>query len=713
MMPVTTNLKRRDFIKVTCLSGMGLLIGFRLNASDTHKEVTAEEIELNAFIKITTDDRIIIMAKNPEIGQGVMTSFPMIIAEELCVDWKKVQVEQAPYDIKFGDQWAGGSSAIRNNMEMLQKAGAVAREILLEIAAKRWNVSLDDCYAKDGFIYRKNTNEKFNYGSLVDQNTRWVIRPDFPRLKDPNEYNIIGTSVSGVDNLRIVNGTAQFGIDAHIEGMVYCAIERCPVFGGDIKNFSASDALHIPGVLGVHEIKYKHASYYISGVAVVAKNVWSAMKGKSALQPEWNFNGGEIESDDTIRKKSEKNLAGGAGYIGRQSGDVEKALAGSVKSHEAVYEIPYLAHLTMEPMNYTAHVKTDGIELIGPTQSPTYLREQVSIATGVPIEKIKLTLTRSGGGFGRRLEVDYAIEAALISQKIGKPVQVIWTREDDIAHDFYNPFALCRIKAGLNENNMLVAWDVVSSYHLPSDSFPAPFVANVRVNPSQIDSKIPVGAWRAPGHNICAFFYETFLDELAEKAGKDPVDMRLELLGEGDKLYALNSYGNKYFSTGRMKRVITTVADVSKWRHAKPPGVYQGFAAHFFFGTYVAEVFTIKKEASGAWRIEEVNAVVDCGRVINVSGAKAQLEGGIMDGISVALYGGVHIAEGRIVPGNFDRYKLSRIKDAPRVINISFIDNDEKPMGLGEVGLPPAIPAFCNAYSKAFKTRVRKLPIQS
>jgi isoquinoline 1-oxidoreductase beta subunit len=457
----------------------------------------------------------------------------------------------------------------------------------------------------------------------------------------------------------------------------------------------------------------------------VAKNTWAAMKGRKALKIEWDLPQGEAEGDERLKSQFEKNITA-SGTTLRDDGNVDEAFAKCIKVHEAIFEAPFLAHAPMEPMNYTADVRADGADLWGPTQVPGNARAYAAELGGVPRDKVKVRMTRVGGGFGRRLMADYAAEAVALSKLIGKPVQVVWSREDDIQHDFFRPAGMYWMKAGLDQNNKLVAWhlrssttsrrhfsDPMSAAHETEvfpDGFPAGFIPSFRMEYTNVESKVPRGAWRAPGHNVTAWLDQTFIDEMASLAGKDPVDFRLEVLGTEDKLMPYRDHGGPVYSTKRLKNVIRLAVEKSGWAKPAPKGVFRGFAAHFMFGAYVAEVVSISMPDANTIKVENVIAVVDCGLVINRSGAMNQLEGGIIDGLSAALNQAVHIENGRAKESNFDDYKLMRMKDAPAV-EVHLVESDESPEGLGEMTLPPVAAALCNAIFAATGKRIRKLPV--
>ncbi|HMJ70550.1 MAG TPA: molybdopterin cofactor-binding domain-containing protein [Cyclobacteriaceae bacterium] len=719
---------RRDFLKSAGLTGAGIFLAVSFSDGkiiSTAKAFEDTVFEPNVFLKISSNGQIIIYSKNPEIGQGIKTAFAQIIAEELEVDWKQIEVEQGLLDNRFGAQFAGGSTGIKTNFDALRRAGAGAKEMLIEAAAREWKVSLDKCYAKEGHVYQSGSDKKLSYAKLAAPASKLNVR-ETPVLKDPKDFKIIGQWIPGVDNKKIVKGSMEFGLDARPKGMAVAVIERCPMFGGKVKSIDDSEALKIEGVEKVVILDAtKSPTQLVGGVAVIARNTWTAMKGRKALKIEWDLTGVEPESDENLRSQFESNL-NKKGDVLRDDGNVDEALASCAKVHEATFEAPFLAHVAMEPMNYIADVKTDSVEVWGPTQVPGAVRGAAIELTGLAANKIKVRMTRVGGGFGRRLMADYAWEAIALSKQIGKAVQVVWTREDDIQHDFYRPNGLYHIKAGLDANNKLVAWHLKGSTtsrrifagstggthetEVFPDGFPAGFIPAFRMEYTPVVSKVPRGAWRAPGHNVTAWLDQTFIDEMAALAGKDPVAFRLEVLGDEDKVMPYRDHGGPVYSTKRLKNVIRIAAEKANWDQAPAKGTYRGFAAHFMFGAYVAEVVTISMPNPTTVKIENVTAAVDCGLIINKSGALNQLEGGIIDGLNAALNSAIHIENGKVKESNFNEYKMLRMKDAP-TLDIHLIDSPESPEGLGEMTLPPVAAALCNAIFAATGKRIHSLPI--
>lgn len=726
MNPATT-FTRRDFIKITSVAGGGLVLGFflpTLKDAAAFQEHVLTSFEPNAFLSILPDGYVKIFAKNPEIGQGVKTSLPMLIAEELEVEWSKVIVEQADLHGKYGDQFAGGSTAISDNWEPLRRAGATGREMLIMAAAKEWNVSKETCYAERGIVFHKPSGKKLPYTRLLDAASKIPVPKDV-RLKDPKQFRLIGTSVKGVDNKKIVTGQAQFGLDVKVPGMLYAVIEKSPAFGGKIVSVSDAKAKAIPGVRHVVKIEpSENPTQLISGVAVIADSTWAAMQGRNALEIVWDDAASKSESSETLRAQFQSNTRQ-QGKVVKENGNIESAFSAAARTFEAEYEVPFLAHAAMEPMNYTADVREDRAELWGPTQNPGGAARLTAGIAKLKNESITTHLTRIGGGFGRRLMTDYAAEAGYLSKAVKAPVQVVWTREDDMRHDFYRPASYHRLRAGVDANGSLTAWHIhqssVSRYKFRGDSnpphkteifpegFPAGFVPNIRMEYTPAQSNVPTGAWRAPGHNATAFVDQSFIDEIAQALKKDPVKFRLDILGD-DRDVPYTDHGGPKYSVGRLKNVIKLAGEKVGWGRIASKGRFRGFAAHFTFGAYVAEVAEISVASNGKLKVHKITAVVDCGIVINKSGALAQVEGAILDGLGAALHGGMTIEQGRARQGNFDEYPLLRMQEAPK-IEVHFVPSNEPPVGLGEMALPPVAPALCNAIFAATGKRIRRLPV--
>lgn len=740
--PLQTPLNRRTFLSLTALAGGGFLLGFADKDLHARNDETSDasienallqtktEFVPNGYIRIAPDGVITLFAKNPEIGQGVKTSMPMIVAEELDVDWKSVRIEQSEIDERrYGAQFAGGSTSIPTNYETLRQAGATARAMLIQAAAKEWGVKADECRTEKGFVVHTASKKKRSYGECAEAASKLLI-PTNVAPKNPKDFTLIGTFQTGVDNAALVAGKPLFGIDVRVPGMLFAAVVRPPRFGAKVVKFDDTRAKAMAGVKHIVEIKPNdNPTELIGGVAVVATSTWAAMKARDVLAADITWDDGADKSEDSSGLTKQMNALitkGAKMQVLREQGDVDTMFAKAEKRIlEAVYEVPFLAHVTMEPMNYTAYVQKDKCEVWGPTQVPQTVQGLASRLTGLPQSAVKVNMTRIGGGFGRRLMADYAAEAIMVSKVIQAPVQVVWSREDDVRYDYYRPAGVYSLRAAWNDEGALTAWHLRASTtsreafrrnvsrppHVTEvfpDGFPSGFAPHFRMEYAQTKSNTPRGAWRAPGHNATAFVDQCFLDELAHAMGKDPLQMRLEMLGAAREI-PYRDHGGDY-NTGRLTNVLKLVAEKAGWGKSLPKGHYHGLAAHVTFGAYVAEIAEVSVEKDGTPKVHKITAVVDAGRIINKSGAENQMQGGILDGLSMALYGKITVAQGAIQQKNFDEYLLLRMNEAPQV-EVHFIESDAAPQGLGEMGLPPVPAAVCNAIFAATGKRIRSLPI--
>jgi isoquinoline 1-oxidoreductase beta subunit len=697
-----SKVSRRFFMRSTALAGGGLMVGFHVMGKNLRDMELLDENDFvpNAFVKINAKGIITIMAPNPEVGQGVKTSLPMLVAEELDVDWETLVIEQAPLDVnKYKRQVAGGSGSTPNSWEPFRKAGAAVRHVLRQAAAQKWNVPLEEVTTEKGFVVHKNSDKRLSYG-LVAKAAGSIALPEDVALKDAKDYKLIGTRVKNVDSKKIVTGKAKYGLDTRREGMLFAMVAR-PTFGKKLTSFDDTETKKILGVKKVVRVDNK--------VAVLATTTWAAKKGRDALKLVWEDDG-VLESTADHQEAFKKNIVLKTEKPIRVDGDVDAAFASASKILDSTFEAPFLPHAPMEPMNFFADVRDGKADVYGPTQTPERTYNEINKVLGIPKENITVGMSpRMGGGFGRRLMVDFTVEAAQISKEANSPVLVTWTREDDMQGGYYRPAGMYHYRAALDKNNDLTAWHLIASAINQTNAarenlFPAGALPNYRVDSHNVESKVTIGPWRAPNHNFLAFTEESFMDEIAFEQKKDPIQFRLDLL---DKAKA-NEFGRKIYDVDRYKATVKLAAEMGSWGKQGVNGVYKGFGAHFSFSTYVAMVADIKIEA-GKVKVLKVYCAVDCGRVINPLGAEQQIEGGIVDGIGHALYGELLIEKGVAQQKNFNTYKLIRINDAPD-IEVKFVQNDISPTGLGEPGLPPVGAAVANAIFAATGQRMRKQP---
>lgn len=711
--PFSEKRTRRSFMKVSLATGGGMLLGFNLLTGCEAEQTAAaaklipalpnpsQWFDVNAYIKIGDTGLVTIMSANPEIGQNIKTSMPMIVAEELDVDWKDVVVEQSPLSADFDRQVAGGSQSIRYSWPALREAGAAARQMLLETAAERWEVKPEDCTVSKGVITSP-TGETLGYGELASEAGKREV-PTELKLKDPSTFEIIGKSKTNVDMNGIITGKALFGIDTKREGMKYAVALRPPAFGQELVEFDKSEAMKQNGVEQIFQFGNK--------VAVVANSTWAAMKAKKALRANWK-DVGKLE-DSAYHSAQLKEYANKlADEPKRVDGDVEKGFAEADMVFEKYYEAPFLPHSCMEPMNFFANVTSEGAEIHGPIQTPQWTQSRVGKVLGYDEDdygKVSVGMTRMGGGFGRRLYGDFAEEAAEISQKAGVPIQLIFSREDDMLAGTYRPASAYRIKAGIKDGKM-TAYHLTEAFYngsmfgsMPSN-FPAGAVPNYRVDCHNIETNLTTGAWRAPYANFLAYAEQAFFDELADELNQDAVDFRLALFAEAKN----NPVGEEHnYEVDKFVGVIKLAKEKAGWPN-KAAGTHLGFSAYYSHNTYVAEVAEIKM-IDDVPQVQKVVCAVDCGIVVNPLAAINQIEGGIVDGIGHAMYGNFEFVAGQAQQQNYHNYRLIRCDEAPEV-EVHFVESKNDPTGLGEPTLPPAGGAIANAIASATGKRYYQQP---
>jgi isoquinoline 1-oxidoreductase beta subunit len=709
-----TGASRRDFLKTGAAGATGLLIGFYLPGrfeTQAAAVETAPGASLNAWMLISPSDSVTIMIDKSEMGQGILTALCMIAAEELDCDWKTIRTKFAPaakeyFNPAFGMQGTGGSSSVRSSWDPMRKAGAAARDMLLQAAAEQWKVDKTACRTENGAIYHDASKRKVSYGAVALAASKLPFPQDVP-LKDPKNYRIIGKATKRLDTPDKVNGRAQFGIDVRQPSMLYAVVARCPVFGGKVASFDATKAKAVPGVKSVVQIS--------SGVAVVADNTWSAMQGRRALDVKWDEGANAAASSEGISKFFADQMEK-SGAEARNEGDAPSALAGAAQKVDAVYEAPYLAHATMEPINCTADVRADRVDVWGPTQFQTMAQGAAARASGVKPENVFIHTTYLGGGFGRKAGTDFVIEAVETSKAVGQPVKLTWSREDDTQHDFYRPASYAKLSAGIGADGWPVAW--TSRIACPSIMeawFPGstknnldptsveglatlPYsVPNIYVDYVRTEPGIPVGFWRSVGASQNGFFSECFIDELAAAGKKDPYEFRRRLLDKAPRHLA----------------VLELAAQKAGWDKPLPAGRYRGIAVLEAFQSFAAQVVEISLDRKARTiKVHRVVCAVDVGRVVNPANIVMQSESAVVYGLSSALYGEITIASGRVVQANFNNYQVLRLDSMPTV-EVHIVPSEEKPTGAGELSVPPVVPALCNAIFTATGRRIRRLPIRA
>lgn len=708
---------RREFLATGATAGASLVIAFYLPG--TTRLAAAAPFAPNAWLSIATDGIATLVLDKTEMGQGTHTGLAMILAEELEIEWTSVRLGPMPENPAAWHRRmsTGGSTGIRTSWDALRKAGAQARAMLIRAAADTWGVDPAACRAERGAVV-DGRNRRLPYGRLVERAASLPVPAD-PPLKNPAEFRILGTRVRRLDTPAKVNGTAQFGIDVRVPGMLVASVLRSPVFGGKVKRVDAAKAKAVPGVRHVVELPGNTAparqgvpqqTRTESAVAVVADSYWQAALGRQALEVEWDEGPNAALSSAAISATMAR-LAEQPGIVARKEGDAAAALAGAARKIEATYEVPYLHHMTMEPMNATAHVRPDGCDVWAPTQAQTLAQQVAADVSGLPQEKIRIHTTFLGGGFGRRLEADFVAEAVRLSQQTGAPVKVIWTREDDVQHGFYRPATYNRFSAAFDQAGRPVAWThriVAPSILLPKfgplqngidrtsveGAANVPYaIPNIQVEQTVADIPVPLGFWRSVGSSQNAFVTECFFDEVAHAAGRDPYELRRELLA----------------GHPRHLKALDLVAEKAGWGRPLPAGRFRGIALAESFGSFVAEVAEVSMDDDGKARVHRVVCAVDCGPMVNLGQIEAQMEGGVVYGLS-SLYQEISIEAGRVKQGNFHDYPVLRISDMPQV-ETYVVPSTDRQGGIGEPSVPPTAPAVCNAIFAATGKRIRKLPV--
>jgi len=686
---MSASLSRRGFLQTSAAAAGGLLVRFRLGA-----DTTTGPYKLNAWVHVGSDDLVTLYIHKAEMGQGTVTSLSMLLAEELECDWKKIRTEFPGVNREYGpNQGVVGSQSIRTSWESLRRAGATAREMLLEAGAQKWGVPKSDCRAENGVVINGSSYARLSYGALADAASK-LAPPSSVTLKDPSKFRLIGKATKRLDTPSKVDGSAVFGIDVKLSGMLYAVAVRCPVFGGKVASFDATKAKAVPGVKDVVPIS--------TGLAVVADNTWSAMEGRRALTVKWEE--GPVAAHSTVditQIFAEQCKQPGA--VQKKTGDADAALTAAAKKIEAVYEVPYLAHAPMEPLNCTAWVKPDSCEVWASTQGQTAARNEAAKVTGLPLEKVQVYTKYMGGGFGRRARSDYIGEAVEVSKTVGAPVKLTWSREDDLQHDWYRPASYCKFTGSVDADGWPSAWRTRiactpfgggsrTSVEGVADVLYA--IPNFQVEHHAIDPGIPVSYWRSVGYSQNVFFAESFLDEFAAAGGKDPLELRRRLLAKSPRALA----------------VVELAAEKAGWGKPLPAGRGRGISVANNIGSITVQIAEASLE-KGKVRVHRVVCAVDCGQAVNPWGIEQQIQSGIVFGLSAALKGEITIDRGRVKQENFHQYDAIRIEESPKV-EVYIVPSQNAPGGIGEASTPGIAPAVANAIFAVTGKRVRRLPIR-
>jgi isoquinoline 1-oxidoreductase subunit beta len=740
-MTTEPEMARREFLKATAKGSVALILGFYLPMQGAAQDVPDRQVfRPNAWIRITSDSQITVLTEIPEMGQGARTVDTMMLADELEADWSKIRVEQAPVIPEtYMNLHTGGSGGTGTAWDYMRKVGAQAREILLIAAAQQWGVEKKDCRAESSTVVHGPSGRRVSYGELVETASRLpAIKADGIALKPPSNFRFIGKPVPRVDLPSKVDGSAMFGIDVRVPEMLFAVVARCPHFGGKLKSFDATVAKAVPGVRAVFPIaplgfvpKLGRRINTAGGVAVVAESTWSAMQGRRALKISWDKGPNGSETTGALSKQLKAQAGAPPSFVAVNRGDALKVLEQNAKNIEAHYELPFQAHATMEPMNTTIHVRKDAIEVWSPTQIGALLQEEIALLSGLSAQQVIVHMTLCGGSFGRRYQWDYAAEAWQVAKEMKDPVQLLWTREDDLQHDFYLQYSYHRLSGGLDAHNNIVAWShrgvstpiravfdapekLNDPKHVASQELSGadvlPYAAlNFRLDYAPVHSGVPRAWWRSVGHSFNAFVTECFVDELAHAAGRDPYEFRMNLLREDRKLPWV-MWDDPPLETRRFRAVLQLAAEKSAWGSPLAKGHGRGIACCCSFGSYLAHVVEVSVEPDGRVRVRRVVSAVDCGTAVNPDGVRAMTEGAVNYALTPVVSGEITIKDGAAEQSNFDGYQVLRMRDAPD-IEVHIIASNEDPGGMGETGVPPLAPAVANAIFAATGKRIRRLPI--
>jgi isoquinoline 1-oxidoreductase beta subunit len=743
-MDMTTQIEidRREFLKTGAKGSVALILGFYLPVPGSGQDIPDSRVfRPNAWIRITPDNQITVLTEIPEMGQGPRTVDTMMLADELEADWSTIRVEQAPVIPEiYQNLSTGGSGGTGSAWDYMRKVGAQAREMLLTAAAQKWGVEKKDCRAENNTVVHGPSGRRLTYGELVETAAKLLApKAENIPLKPPSAFRFIGKPVPRVDLPSKVDGSAMFGIDVRVPEMLFAVVARCPQFGGKLQSFDASAAKAVPGVRAVFPIaplgllpKLERNINTAGGVAVVADSTWSAMQGRRALKISWDKGPNGSETTEALSKQLKEQAVAPPSFVAVNQGDAVRALQENGKNVEAHYELPFQAHATMEPMNTTMYVREDGIEVWSPTQIGAGLQEEIALLSGLPVKQVTVHMTLCGGSFGRRYQWDFPAEAWQVAQEMKQPVQLLWTREDDMQHDFYRQYSYHRLSGGLDARNNIVAWShrVVSTPIRPVFEAPEklkdpkqvasqelggadvlPYAAsNVRLEYVPVYSAVPRAWWRFVEHSFNAFATECFVDELAHAAGRDPYEFRMNLLREDRKLPWVMWPDDPPLETRRFRAVLQMAAEKSGWGIPLPAGQGRGIACCCSFGSYIAHVAEVSVEKDGTVHVRRIVSAVDCGTAVNPDGVKAMTEGGVNYALTPVLNGEITIRDGAVEQGNFDGYQVLRMSDAPDV-EVHIVPSNGGPGGMGETGVPPLAPAVANAVFAATGKRLRRLPI--